>query len=162
MISRLLGRKTISHSSHQAVDLAKADYSFQLLKDTATEVAHAAANAACVLEQEQRRTKACFMALNSASDIIFIVDNHQNIFFVNDRFLELFHIKHYDDVVGQPMAAVINDFDNHHDVWERIRKNKTWEGVFQNKYKLNIVPTMNGKPEPIYYICTLKPLFGKQ
>jgi PAS domain-containing protein len=138
-------------------NLRDLDLSFNKLRETAVEVSRAAASAAHVLEHEQRRTKACFTALNSASDIIFIVDNDQKIFFVNDQFVEKFNLHAYDSAVDRDLNDVLPDIDNYDYMWERIRKNKSWEDGFRGTHKLTIIPMMNGKVEPIFYICTIKP-----
>lgn len=159
MISRLLGKKPQPYTSPESVDLSAVDYSFRLLKLTALEVAQEASNAAVVLEQEQRRTKACFTALNSASDIIFIVNNEEKIFFVNDKFVERFGIQTYDHVVDRPMIEALPGIQNYAAMWDRIRRNKSWEDVYEDHYRLTIIPMMNGKSEPVFYICTIKPYF---
>jgi len=111
------------------------------------------------IREKQKRTKACFNALNSASDIIFIVDKNESMFFCNDKFVEVFNYDHYDDVVGRPLKECIPDISNYDEMWVLIRNNKTWNDVYNHQFKLTILPMMNGAPDPIYYVCTLKPLF---
>lgn len=157
MIAKFFSRKSEEFTSRKPIDFDKVHDSFNLLKQTALEVAHTASTTASVLEKEQRRTRACFTALNSASDIIFIVDNDRKLYFVNDTFLEVFSFQHHDDVVGRELNDVLPDVDNYDLLWQRVTKNKTWEDVFRT-YKFTIMPMMNGHSEPIYYICTMKPL----
>ena len=157
MLSRLVNRRK-KHSAMpvQLSEMDRVDHSFNLLKSATLEVAAAAASAADVLEQEQERIKACFTALNSASDIIFIVDNDENVFFVNDMFIERFHFNNHRDVVGQNMHKVLPSLDNYGVMWKSVRSNKIWEDTFCNDQRLTVVPMMNGRIEPIYYICTIK------
>ena len=110
------------------------------------------------IREKQKRTKACFNALNSASDIIFIVDDDQNIFFCNDQFVEVFDFGHYDNVVGKSLKSCLSSIQDYDTMWNTISGNITWEDVYDINYKLTIIPMMNGAPEPIYYVCTLKPL----
>lgn len=107
------------------------------------------------IREKQRRTKACFHALNSASDMIAIIDTNCRIFFCNDRFVEQLHIVDYNECVGERLDDVtpaITEFDV---MWETVQKNQAWEGSC-GKYKLNVLPMMNGAPKPIYYVCTFK------
>lgn len=111
------------------------------------------------VREKQKRTKACFNALNSASDIIFIVDKHRRMFFCNDRFVDIFDFGHYDNVVGKDMIMCVPYINSYDKMWETLESNKSWSDVYNNKFKLTIIPMMNGEPHPIYYICTMKPLF---
>lgn len=108
------------------------------------------------LTERNKRMKACFHALNSASDIIFIVDQHGKIFFCNDPFLSAFAIPSYNDVVDKPIDRVLPDLGEYTNMWEVIRANKVWEGSYRNLYRATVLPMMNGMPKPIYYVCTLK------
>lgn len=107
------------------------------------------------IREKQRRTKACFHALNSASDVIAIVDSRCNIFFCNDRFIEAFDAVDYNNCVGKPLESVVGSIDP--EMWASAQQNKTWSGPF-NKYTLTVLPMMNGEPKPIYYVCTFKHL----
>lgn len=105
--------------------------------------------------ERQRRTRACFTALNSASDKIFILDSHGRIFFCNDKFTVAFGVDSYEDVVGKKISQIL-PMDNYEEMWSTVNDNEVWEGLFCNKYKLTVLPMMNGAPHPIHYICTLK------
>lgn len=110
------------------------------------------------VREKQKRTKACFNALNSASDIIFIVDKHKKIFFCNDQFVNVFHFGHYDNVVGKDMNDCVPFIKSYNEMWDVLESNKTWVDTYNDKFKMTILPMMNGEPHPIYFICTLKPL----
>lgn len=105
------------------------------------------------IREKQRRTKACFHALNSASDVIAIIDNHCRIFFCNDRFVEQFGVGDYNDCIDRKLEEVIGEIDP--DMWATVQTNKSWTGEFQD-YKLSVLPMMNGQPKPIYHVCTFK------
>jgi PAS domain S-box-containing protein len=106
--------------------------------------------------ERHRRTKACFTALNSASDIIFILDKSARIFFCNDRFVDEFHVGTYEDVVNRKIKDVLRDIQNYDEMWDTVSNNEVWEGLCCDRFKLTVLPMMNGAPQPIYYICTLK------
>lgn len=105
-----------------------------------------------------RRQRACFLALNSISDGIVILDKNENIFFANDTFLAAFVAKwsKMDEVVGKKIPDIINDFCSYPNMWETIKQNKSWSNDENKKYKVFAVPMMNGLPEPVFYICTFK------
>ncbi len=107
------------------------------------------------IRERQRRTKACFQALNSASDVIAIVDHNCRIFFCNDRFIDAFNITSYNSVVGEKLDDVVGELNPK--MWSTVQKNKSWKGEFQ-EYQLNVFPMMNGEPKPIYHVCTFKKL----
>lgn len=109
------------------------------------------------VEEKNKRTKACFHALNSASDIIFIVDYHGKVFFCNDPFLAAFEISSYENVVDKPIDYILPDLGQYTDMWEVVLSNRIWEGLYRETYKATVLPVMNGMPKPIYYVCTLKP-----
>lgn len=109
------------------------------------------------VRQRSKRMKACFHALNSASDVIFIVDSVGSIFFCNDVFLHMFKYSNYNEVVGQSIHVILPKVINYDDMWETIKNNKTWLGPFDQDYNLTVIPMMNGAVDPIFYICTLKP-----
>lgn len=107
--------------------------------------------------KKEQRMKVCFTALNSASDIIFIVDNQGKIFFCNDKFVQAFHLENYDDVVDRNVEdALPFSIPNRKEMWDHVKSNHVWEQVVCTKYKMTILPMMNGQPQPIFYICTLK------
>lgn len=105
--------------------------------------------------ERQRRTRACFTALNSASDKIFILDTQGRVFFCNDKFTIEFNVDSYEKVVGKHIWEIL-PMDNYTEMWSTVTDNEVWEGLCCNKYKLTVLPMMNGAPHPIYYICTLK------
>lgn len=112
-----------------------------------------------LIREKQKRTKACFNALNSASDIIFIFDKNKKMTFCNDRFVEILDFGHYDNVIGQEVISCLPYIRSYNEMWITIQSNKIWIDTYADKFKLTIIPMMNGEPTPIYYICTLKPLF---
>ena len=112
--------------------------------------------------EKQRRMNAAFVALNSASDNIIILDFRGNVYFCNDIFLQTFKINSYDEIVGHHITTIlhIDDFDN---LWKAVTENHHWDGVCmpngdicELRHNLHITPMMNGLPYPIYYVCTLK------
>jgi PAS domain S-box-containing protein len=109
------------------------------------------------IKERNRRTKACFEAMNSVSDIIFICDRNSNIFFCNDPFLHYFKHEDYNEVVGKPVRDVVPDFVDFNTMWETISNNKPWHGKYNQHFEITVVPVMNGVPKPIYYVCTIKP-----
>lgn len=113
--------------------------------------------------KKEQRMKVCFTALNSASDIIFITDNLGKIFFCNDKFVQAFHIESYNQVVDKYIEdALPFTIPNRDVMWKHVRSNHVWEQDVCSKYKMNILPMMNGAPEPIFYICTLKQIKYEQ
>lgn len=141
----------------RSIDLAKLDDGLNELKRTTAEVSKAAANASILLQEEHKRTKACFIALNSASDGIVILDRAGHIFFCNDQFMQANNIAHHNEVVGKHILDVFPNFPNFEHVWQSCKDNNT-EVVYcpGTKLKLTIVPMMNGAPEPVYHVCTFK------
>jgi PAS domain S-box-containing protein len=107
--------------------------------------------------EKNKRTKACFAALNTASDIIFIVDGSGNLYFCNDQFLRMFNINDYETIVGKPITSIITDMAIYDEMWQVVRTNQMWEGTYKT-HKVTVLPVMNGLPKPIYYVCTMKPL----
>jgi len=113
--------------------------------------------------KKERRMQVCFTALNSASDIIFIVDDQGKIFFCNDKFVQAFHLESYNDVVDKYVEdALPFTIPNREAMWNHVRTNHIWEQEVCPKYKMTILPVMNGAPDPIFYICTLKQTSLKQ
>lgn len=108
------------------------------------------------LRNRERRMKACFIALNSASDPIVILDGAGRIYFCNDRFSKIMGTRDYNDLVGKHLDDVIPDFVDYKNVWSIVSENKIWEGEMNKAFNVSILPVMNGVPDPIYYICTLK------
>lgn len=119
------------------------------------------------VKSKNKRVKACFNALNAASDVITICDGHGYIVFCNDKFLQKYGFGDFHDVIGKKMNIISSgktDNEIYEDLWKTIKSNKTWSGNIVNKTtkgidvhcKVTIMPVMNGVPEPIYYICTMK------
>lgn len=104
--------------------------------------------------ERQSRIKACFSAINSASDIIFILDETGKIFFINDMFISEFALSGYDEAVGKHVTETL-DIPRFNTIWKKVSNNKTWEGTY-NSAPMSIIPMMNGADHPIYYICTIK------
>lgn len=107
------------------------------------------------IREKQQRTKACFQALNSASDMIVIADTCRRIFFCNDKFVERLNLKSYNSVVGERMEDVVPTISDVECMWNTVESNGAWQGTC-GEFTLNILPVMNGAPKPIYYVCTLK------
>lgn len=158
-----LRRPVVTLSQHTGVcNFEKLNASADLLRDTVAEVACAASNTAKALNAKyhdeglrmlNQRMKACFHALNSASDIIIILDSCGNIFFCNDVFINAFNLPDYTSCVGRPVEDVVGKLPKR--LWGVVQNNKIWKGKC-GKYDINIIPIMNGEPKPIYYTCTLK------
>lgn len=157
MFGSLFRRKGPVHVEKTCtVDFNHLDESFHLLRTTATEVSTEAAKAAKAIEDRDRRIKACFEALNAASDIIFIIDANRNVYFCNDKFVDTFGLNSYDDAVDRNVCDIVPDVHCTDEMWGLVKKNKTFEDIV-GEYRLTIVPMMNGVPDPIYYVCTMKP-----
>lgn len=129
--------------------------SFQKFRTTTSEITQAAQGAAEVLGEQLQRIKACFQALNSASDCIAILDNHGDIYFCNDSFTETFEVDDYKDVVGKKLKEVVK-MASYTKMWDSVYNNKPWHGTCCKKFTLSAVPMMNGQPHPLYVICTFK------
>lgn len=142
--------------------LDRLNASADLLRDTVAEVASAASCTAKALDAKyhdeglrmlNQRMKACFHALNSASDVIIILDSRGDIFFCNDMFINTFNLPDYTSCVGQPLEDVVGKLPKR--MWSLVQNNKIWKGKCDG-YDINIIPIMNGEPKPIYYTCTFK------
>jgi PAS domain-containing protein len=157
MLARLFPPKRSAQCNNSRADLSTIDIGLANLRSTTAEVVRAAAGAAQLLEEEHRRTKACFIALNSASDSICILDHKACIYFCNDQFLLSNGIDRYEDVIGLHILDVLPNIPEFDRVWESCQSNHT--EIVQcptSSMKLTVVPMMNGAPRPIYYICTFK------
>ena len=108
-------------------------------------------------KEKDRRTKACFFALNSASDPIIILDSFGRIHFANDEFLRRFGFENYCQVLDKFLTDIIPDFTDYPSVWDIVKSNHPWCGNL-NEWHMNILPVMNSVSYPIYYICTIKPI----
>ena len=158
-LTRLLHKNLRSpDTKHVKVDLSKLDSSLGLLKAASIEVSQAAALAAKAIEEskeEHKRNKACFTALNSATDTIVILDKDHKVFFCNDMFLRTFDVDHYDDIVGHDINSCIPGICTD-EIWNVVSSNQTWTSKYGNQETMTIIPMMDDEPTPIYYICTIK------
>jgi hemerythrin len=105
-------------------------------------------------------------ALNGSSDPLMIFNN-DHIFFVNEAFCNIFRCP-MDEIIGTSIMSLsvetLSDVDHFEDMWNVITQNKKWNGKnnFRTKdtlipnLELTIIPIMNGKPRPIYYIAIFK------
>ena len=108
------------------------------------------------LAEKQRRTKACFHALNSASDGIVIIDAKARIVFSNDEFNRRFHIEHYEKILNKKMIDVLPWLVKYDDIWQHARNNNSIKIATEEAGDILVMPMMNGLPKPIYFICTFK------
>lgn len=136
-------------------DKAIMEESFQKFRSATSEITQAAQGAAEVLEEQLQRIRACFQALNSASDGIAILDSNGKIYFCNDSFTSMFEKDCYKEIVGKPFNKVVK-MAAFEAMWTDVIHNKTWCGECCDKYTLAAVPTRNGHPVPLYIICTFK------
>lgn len=105
-----------------------------------------------------KRQRACFLALNSVSDAIIILDKNGQLFFANDIFLKAFcNNVNMDSIVGQTLKELIPDFNNYDEMWDTVTHNVSWNNrANYTKYRVVAMPMMNGADSPIFYICTVK------
>ena len=108
------------------------------------------------LVEKQRRTKACFHALNSASDGIVIIDAKARIVFSNDEFNRRFGIEEYKNILNEKMIDVLPWLAKYDDIWQQARQNKSIKIATEEAGDILVMPMMNGLPKPIYFICTFK------
>ena len=148
-------RPTRVWNSSFKLDESLLEESFQKFRTTTSEITEAAQGAAEVLGEQMQRIKACFQALNSASDCIVILDQTGGIYFCNDSFADTFNIDDYKDVVGKHLNDVVK-MTYYTKMWKSVYNNKPWNGNCCNKFTLSAVPMMNGQPHPLYVICTFK------
>lgn len=105
--------------------------------------------------EKQRRTRACFQALNSASDGIVIVNNQDRIIFSNDSFNRRFNIDNYNSILNQQIDTVLpwlNDYNQ----WHHAKENQPINLMTKETGGILITPMMNGAPKPIYCVFTFK------
>lgn len=108
------------------------------------------------LVEKQRRTKACFHALNSASDGIVIIDAKARIVFSNDEFNRRFGIEEYKTILNKKMIDVLPWLTKYDDIWQHARNNQSIKIATEEVDDILVMPMMNGLPKPIYFICTFK------
>ena len=77
------------------------------------------------LVEKQRRTKACFHALNSASDGIVIIDAKARIVFSNDEFNRRFGIEEYKNILNEKRIDVLPWLAKYDDIWQHARNNNS-------------------------------------
>ena len=114
------------------------------------------------LKEKEIQAKSLMSALNTSSDNIFIIDDKGKITFGNDMFLSLFNFGKLESALGTSFRELgLNQvYDS---MFSVLETNRVWSDIVKvKKYGtevtglLTIVPMMNGKPKPIFYICTLK------
>ena len=106
--------------------------------------------------EKQRRNKACFHAMNSASDGIVIIDSKARIVFSNDEFNRRFGINDYEKILNKKMIDVLPWLARYDDIWQQARQNKSIKIATEEAGDILVMPMMNGLPKPIYFICTFK------
>lgn len=117
-----------------------------------------------MLEDERRRVKVLYSAFNASSDAIVVFDNKSTIIYANEKFSKLYNYTET-ELVGKSITTLRSDktpVSVYKNLWETIKSNKVWEGVVTSLTKnfeeievtCRVLPIMNGKPEPIYYVCT--------
>lgn len=120
--------------------------------------------------ESERRNRFLTTALNSASDNILLIDDNGVVIFCNDHFLRAFGFTSHSEIEGKPITLISSRlmtrsfFEN---MWNTIRNNEVWSNVVINRHLggryvkcfVSIIPVMNGKPFPIYYLTTMKTKF---
>lgn len=106
--------------------------------------------------EKQRRNKACFHAMNSASDGIVIIDSKARIVFSNDEFNRRFGINDYEKILNKKMIDVLPWLTKYDDIWQHARNNNSIKIATEEAGDILVMPMMNGLPKPIYFICTFK------
>lgn len=110
---------------------------------------------------EAQKNKACFTALNSASDSIALLDKHHQITFFNDAFTVNFPTIEN----GKKLSDIYTSVDKQYEInkWIQLEKCETWiqelTCIINDKMIIceeEIIPIMNGTTIPIYYICLLR------
>lgn len=120
------------------------------------------------LKNSELRNKACMTALNSASDLLLIIDKLGFITFANEAFAEVFDFENSMDVINHSLfdilsenckdyitcdSAILYTIDTHNIWTEDVIVNKNDVLL---KYSIVIIPVMNGGPKPTYYICKMR------
>lgn len=120
------------------------------------------------LKNSELRNKACMTALNSASDLLLIIDKLGFITFANEAFAEVFDFENSMDVINHSLfdilsenckdyitcdSAILYTIDTHNIWTEDVIINKNDVLL---KYSIVIIPVMNGGPKPTYYICKMR------
>lgn len=113
------------------------------------------------------KNKAFISAINSASDNIFIIDSEGVVMLCNDSVLKTFGFNNHECIEGKKISIISSGKmpkEVFKDLWDTVKSNNIWSGIIINKHmlghfincKVTAIPVMNGEPEPIYYICTMK------
>lgn len=120
------------------------------------------------LKNSELRNKACMTALNSASDLLLIIDKLGFITFANEAFAEVFDFENSMDAINHSLfdvlsenckdyitcdSAILYTIDTHNIWTEDVIVNKNDVLL---KYSIVIIPVMNGGPKPTYYICKMR------
>lgn len=120
------------------------------------------------LKNSELRNKACMTALNSASDLLLIIDKLGFIIFANEAFAEVFDFENSMDAINHLLfdilsenckdyitcdSAILYTIDTHNIWTEDVIVNKNDVLL---KYSIVIIPVMNGGPKPTYYICKMR------
>lgn len=119
------------------------------------------------IKNELTRNKACFDALNAASDNICIFNHSGTIIFCNNHMIKEFEFQDHSIIEGRNINIISNEHfptEQTGEIWETITKNITWRGYTKLKTlfdkpiggQTTILPVMNGLPHPEYYICIIK------
>lgn len=117
--------------------------------------------------QEQKESKLLADAVNSASDIILIINTEGYIHFCNRSFLNIFEYDTFKEVYDKPISIIKSDKHDsffYSNIWNKVRNNEPWHGLIRNKSKhgniidceCTFIPVMNGKTTPINYIAIMK------
>ena len=120
------------------------------------------------LKHAQQMNRAVTRALNNSSDMITILDKHGKIIFCNNRFLQIFGYADVSLVENKPISIIKSNVHSdtfYKDMWDTVKRNEMWYGNIVNKDKngdnidccVTLMPVMNGQPNPINFICIMKP-----
>lgn len=133
--------------------------------------------------EKSKRERACFQALNSASDAIMIMDKNAHVYFCNDQFVTQFNLENYQEIIGLPLKQILPEFPQYNQMWESVHQNIPWsiqclpqqldrfnkpcacpvkktncdpDNCLSFNIQIHVLPMMNGQVRPIYYVCTFK------
>lgn len=149
-------RRTIANIPATKTDLSELERSSSLLRQTATDVAEEALKTSKSIEEQAQRINACFSALNEASDMITILDASRRIYFCNTQFAKIFGNGDYHSIISKRLCEVVPHINRCVELWQTVAGNNVWLDEYMTNYKITVIPMMNGKPYPVYYICTIK------
>lgn len=110
---------------------------------------------------ESRKNSACLTALNSASDLIALLDKNKKIIFFNTVFLNNFPDTENGIFLNEIYSSIDIQYEN--DKWNQLAKGEIWNQSLttivhgnQATCEERIIPIMNGTITPIHYICLLR------